>query len=134
MVKQESLSEPQEAPRTSGVESHPSDLLEPPGARGDGPEGGVGAVEGEPLPRDLWRDRIRVIRDGLIYLVVATAAYKLRMADKLDPATAGLLLLIAGVRAHNIADFVASRKVRNAAGAVLIAKVPVDTFRGFFRS
>ena len=94
-------------------------------------------------PRDVWRDRIRVIRDGAVYLLIAFAAYKLRMADKLDIGTSVFLLLLAGIRAQNVADFLAARAGIGGAGggargavffALLHARgVDSDVWRSFFR-
>lgn len=118
-----------ESPRTSGAALRVTDSApgSPPGSPGAGLE---------TLPRDLWRDRLRVVRDGAIYLAVAFAAYKLRMADKLDPATGIFMLLIAGVRAQNIAEFLTRGRGAGpgSLAGVAILGIPAETFRSFFRS
>lgn len=118
-----------ESLRTSGTALRVTDSA--PGSPG-APGAGL-----ETLPRDLWRDLLRVVRDGAIYLAVAFAAYKLRMADKLDPATGVFMLLIAGVRAQNIAEFLTRGRGGGGAGGlagVAILGIPAETFRSFFRS
>jgi len=58
----------------------------PPGAVPAAPKAPGSLTTNPPpnYPRDLWRDRLRVVWDRVVYLAVIAARYKLRMADKLD--------------------------------------------------
>jgi len=114
------------------------------------PPGAPGAPASVPPPgepRDVWRDRFRVARDGAVYLAIALIAYKLRMADKLDIGTSVFLLLVAGVRAQNVGEFLAARaglvapgsrsSMMLAAGMVGASganRIDLETVRSFFRS
>jgi len=88
-------------------------------------------------PHDVWRDRFRVARDGAIYIAVVVAMYRLRMADKLDWGTTVAMLLVAGIRAQNIGDFIARRAevAPGSRAAMMLAVMHVDpaTFRSLFR-
>ena len=51
---------------------------------------------------DPWRDRIRVVLDRVIYLVALVSVVLLARAKALDLQTAAAILLVAGVRPHNL--------------------------------
>ena len=69
-----------------------------------------GGVPSHPVAAiDLWRDRARTVLDRVIYLAALAAIVYLRMHDKLDWGTGGLILLVCGVRPHNVGDVLAAR-------------------------
>jgi len=96
---------------------------------------------GEPLPRDPWRDRLRVVWDRGVYLAVIFAVYKLRMADKLDYGTGIGLLLLAGIRVENLAEFLLKRAAvapgSRAAAVLFLAQTKLqanpEALRSWFR-
>jgi CheY-like chemotaxis protein len=59
-------------------------------------------VEPPTTTHDPWRDRIRVVLDRVIYLVALISVVVLALRGKLDLQTAGAILLVAGVRPHNL--------------------------------
>jgi CheY-like chemotaxis protein len=68
-------------------------------------------------PHDPWRDRIRVVMDRLLYLAGLAALVHLARAGKLDVGTTAAVLLVTGVRPHNL--FEAAQAARGAgAGGV----------------
>ena len=69
------------------------------------------ALSGAPDP---WRDRIRVVADRIIYAGALVAVVLLALRGKLDVATTGAILLVAGVRPHNL--FEAATAARNGNG------------------
>ena len=69
------------------------------------------ALTGAPDP---WRDRIRVVADRIIYAGALVAVVVLALRGKLDVATTGAILLVAGVRPHNL--FEAATAARNGTG------------------
>lgn len=64
---------------------------------------------------DPWRDRIRVVADRIIYGGALVAVVVLALRGKLDVATTGAILLVAGVRPHNL--FEAATAARNGGGS-----------------
>lgn len=70
------------------------------------------ALPGAPDP---WRDRIRVVADRIIYAGALVAVVVLALRGKLDVATTGAILLVAGVRPHNL--FEAATAARNGGGS-----------------
>lgn len=101
-------SEPAPAPRTSAVASieptPPSDrpprVTTPPGGVPSQPE----------APYDVWRDRIRTGLDRIIYGLALVALVYLRRHDQLDVGTVAAVLLVAGVRPHNLLDAVGAMR------------------------
>jgi CheY-like chemotaxis protein len=69
------------------------------------------SLSGAPDP---WRDRIRVVADRVIYAGALVAVVLLALRGKLDVATTGAILLVAGVRPHNL--FEAATAARNGNG------------------
>ena len=66
-----------------------------------------GGVPSQPeAPYDVWRDRIRTGLDRLIYGLALCALVYLRRHDQLDVGTVAAVLLVAGVRPHNLLDAV----------------------------
>lgn len=144
-------------PPTAPDETTPEapERMDAPGTPADGPGGGVtpaevpaaprapGSAPTVPppdAPRDPWRDRLRVVWDRAVYLAVIVVVYRLRMADKLDPYTGAGLLLLAGVRLENLAEFVLRRAAvdpNSRAAALLVAGgrlgIDPDAFRSWFR-
>jgi len=59
-------------------------------------------VEPPSTAHDPWRDRIRVVLDRVIYLVALVSVVLLARAKALDLQTAAAILLVAGVRPHNL--------------------------------
>ncbi len=69
-----------------------------------------GGVPSHPVAAiDLWRDRARTVLDRFIYFAALVAIVYLRLHDKLDVGTGGLVLLVCGVRPHNVGDVLAAR-------------------------
>ena len=98
-------SEPATA-RTSAVASiEPPPSERPP--RVTTPPGGVSSLPVAAI--DLWRDRARTVLDRFIYLAALVAIVYLRRFDMLDVGTGGLILLVCGVRPHNVGDVIAAR-------------------------
>ena len=98
----------------------------------------------EPPPgehRDPWRDRLRVVWDRMVYLAVIFAVYKLRMVDKLDHGTGIGLLLLAGIRVENLAEFLLKRAAvapgSRAAAVLFMVQTKLqanpDALRSWFR-
>ncbi len=129
---------PENRPETSGAPSGAPEALTVTDTVPEAPRAPGLSIPAGPL--DLWRDRLRVVFDRAIYLLVAWIAYRLRMADKLDYGTGAFLLLLAGVRAQNLADFLVTRAATNPAsraavvlGALGIHGTAAESFRGLFR-
>ena len=92
-------------PRVSAVAS-----IEPPSERPPRvttPPGGVSSLPVAAI--DLWRDRARTVLDRFIYFGALVAIVYLRRHDQLDVGTGGLILLVCGVRPHNVGDVLAAR-------------------------
>ena len=95
-------SEPATA-RTSAVAS----IEPPPSERPPRVTTPPGGVPSQPeAPYDVWRDRIRTGLDRLIYGLALCALVYLRRHDQLDVGTVAAVLLVAGVRPHNLLDAV----------------------------
>ena len=75
-------------------------------------------VEPPTTAHDPWRDRIRVVLDRVIYLVALVSVVLLARAKALDLQTAAAILLVAGVRPHNL--FEALRGGGGARGAMVL--------------
>jgi CheY-like chemotaxis protein len=75
-------------------------------------------VEPPSTAHDPWRDRIRVVLDRVIYLVALVSVVLLARAKALDLQTAAAILLVAGVRPHNL--FEALRGGGGARGAMVL--------------
>jgi CheY-like chemotaxis protein len=73
------------------------------------------ALPGAPDP---WRDRIRVVLDRAIYAGALLAVVMLAREGKLDVQTTAAILLVAGVRPHNL--FEALRGGGGARGAMVL--------------
>ena len=70
-----------------------------------------GGVPSQPeAPYDVWRDRIRTGLDRLIYGLALVALVYLRRHDQLDVGTVAAVLLVAGVRPHNLLDAVGAMR------------------------
>lgn len=94
-------------PRTSAVASiEPAIPSERP-PRVTTPPGGVSSLPVAAI--DLWRDRARTVLDRFIYFGALVAIVYLRRHDQLDVGTGGLILLVCGVRPHNVGDVLAAR-------------------------
>ena len=127
------------APGGSGIQREPGSDRPPPDTAPERPEDS--SSEPPPMPRDLWRDRLRVLGDRTIYVAVLFVMYRLRMADKLDPGVTIALLLVAGIRLENGAAFLAKKAGSSggAVGAVLTmfhvrgVGIPRDAWQSFFR-
>lgn len=65
--------------------------------------------------RDVWRDRLRVVMDRVLYLAGLVVLYRLSLAGKLDVGTTAAVMLVVGVRPHNL--FEAATAARSAGGA-----------------
>lgn len=65
--------------------------------------------------RDPWRDRLRVVMDRVLYLAGLVVLYRLSLAGKLDVGTTAAVMLVVGVRPHNL--FEAATAARSAGGA-----------------
>lgn len=127
----ERTSKPTEAaPDAVEIEREPVSDRPPADTPAEAPEPVVSMVPGEPttMPRDLWRDRLRVLGDRAIYITVLVVMYRLRMADKLDPGVTIALLLVAGIRLENVAAFLARKA--GASGGVAGALLAMLHVRG----
>lgn len=127
-------SEPAPAPRTSAVASiEPTPPSERP-PRVTTPPGGVPSQP--EAPYDVWRDRIRTTLDRFIYFAALVAIVYLRRFDMLDVGTGGLILLVCGVRPHNVGDVIAARvggsNVHRAGAVVGAVGAGAITWRSFF--
>lgn len=110
-------SEPAPTPRTSAVASiEPATPSERP-PRVTTPPGGVPSQP--EAPYDVWRDRIRTGLDRLIYGLALVALVYLRRHDQLDVGTVAAVLLVAGVRPHNLLDLASAARGAPRAGAVV---------------
>lgn len=103
-------------PRVSAVASiEPTPSDRPP--RVTTPPGGVPSQP--EAPYDVWRDRIRTGLDRLIYGLALCALVYLRRHDQLDVGTVAAVLLVAGVRPHNLLDLASAARGAPRAGAVV---------------
>lgn len=75
-------------------------------------------------PRDLWRDRLRVTFDRGIYAAALWVIYKLALVHLLDVGTGTLVLLVAGIRPHNLFDFASMARSTGARGALAFLAAP----------
>jgi hypothetical protein len=69
--------------------------------------------------RDPWRDRLRVIFDRAIYAGALWVVYRLALAHLLDVGTGTLVLLVAGIRPHNLFDVAQTARGSGGARAAL---------------
>lgn len=106
------LENPQERPEgPSRTDPPPGEGTGVPGASGARSVGVCARCSG-PLfcyPPDTWKERLRTIRDGAVYLAVAWICFRLKLAEKLDPGTAVFFLLLAGIRFKDVTEFMAIR-------------------------
>ena len=75
-------------------------------------------VEPPTTAHDPWRDRIRVLADRMIYAGALAAIVYLAKIKSLDAGTTAAILLVAGVRPHNL--FEALRGGGGARGAMVL--------------
>lgn len=68
-------------------------------------------------PHDPWRDRVRVVMDRGLYLAGLFVLYKLSLAGKLDVGTVTAVLLVTGVRPHNLFEAAQAASSARTAGA-----------------
>lgn len=108
-------SEPAPTPRVSTVELATVPSERPP--RETTPPGGTPSLP--VAPYDVWRDRIRTGLDRLIYGLALCALVYLRRHDQLDVGTVAAVLLVAGVRPHNLLDLASAARGAPRAGAVV---------------
>lgn len=73
-------------------------LPAPPGT----PEALDRTASGSPMAHDPGRDRLRVALDRLLYLAVIVSIVVLKLKHELDVETGALLLVVAGIRPHNL--------------------------------
>ena len=106
------------------------------------PEGVVGPTSAITVgPPNPVRDTVRVVRDGLIYGGILAVAYRWGLTGVLDNPKMLFLLLLAGIRAQTVAEFVSRRVAQSAANggraaSALVALVGLDFVREaprFFR-
>ena len=95
---------PLRASDVASIEPPPSDrpprVTTPPGGVPSQPE----------APYDVWRDRIRTALDRVIYGLALCALVYLRRHDQLDVGTVAAVLLVAGVRPHNLLDLASAAR------------------------
>lgn len=84
-------------------------------------------VEPPTTAHDPWRDRIRVVLDRVIYLVALVSVVLLARAKALDLQTAAAILLVAGVRPHNL--FEALRGGGGGARGAMVLPLLLDNLR-----
>jgi CheY-like chemotaxis protein len=72
---------------------------------------------GAPTYHDPWRDRVRVVMDRGLYLAGLFVLYKLSLAGKLDVGTVTAVLLVTGVRPHNLFEAAQAASSARTAGA-----------------
>ena len=77
-------------------------------------------VEPPTTAHDPWRDRIRVVLDRVIYLVALVSVVLLARAKALDLQTAAAILLVAGVRPHNLFEALRGGGGGGARGAMVL--------------
>lgn len=87
-----------------------------------------------PEKYDPVRDRMRVLLDRVIYLVVICWGSYLQLHQRLDPGFGIFLLLVAGVRPNNILEAVAVAKSSGRAASVVgvLGALHLETVRRFF--
>lgn len=79
-------------------------------------------------PVDLVRDRIRVVMDRVIYAAALVSLVYLAKIDKLDVGTATAVLLVSGVRPHNLFEAAAAARGNgngNGRAAVAVILAPM---------
>ena len=81
-----------------------------------------------PSSHDPWRDRIRVVLDRVIYLVALVSVVVLARQHALDVQTVAAILLVAGVRPHNLFELASATRGGRASAAVLLAPA-LDSLR-----
>lgn len=74
--------------------------------------------------RDPWRDRLRVAFDRGIYAAALFVIYKLALVHLLDVGTGTLVLLVAGIRPHNLFDFASMAKANGGRAALALLAAP----------
>lgn len=94
------MSAPETPAEVASVSERPPRATTPPGGVPSQPE----------APHDPWRDRIRTGLDRLIYLAALAALVYLRRHDQLDVGSVAAILLVAGVRPHNLLDAVGAMR------------------------
>jgi hypothetical protein len=92
---------PTDAPRPA-----PPELLTPSGAPAS--------------PHDPTRDRIRVVADRVLYLAALAAVVVLKVRHELDVETGFLILLVAGIRPHNLFELAQAAKTGGGRAAVAV--------------
>lgn len=71
-------------------------------------------------------NRVRVVRDGFVYLAAIAAITYLRHSDNLDVGTGLLIALVAGVRPQMVAEILASRIAPRGA-PLLVAGISLES-------
>jgi hypothetical protein len=84
-------------------------------------------VEPPSTAHDPWRDRIRVVLDRAIYAGALLAVVMLAREGKLDVQTTAAILLVAGVRPHNLFEM-----ARNGGGGrnAMLLPILLENLRG----
>jgi hypothetical protein len=72
---------------------------------------------GAPTYHDPWRDRLRVVMDRGLYLAGLAALVYLARIGKLDVGTTAAVLLVTGVRPHNLFEAAQAARGGSAPGA-----------------
>lgn len=126
---------PPDAERTSTV--HAIDAAGVPSERPPRVTTPPGGVPSQPVAAiDLWRDRARTVLDRFIYFGALLALVYLRRHDQLDVGTVAAILLVCGVRPHNVGDVLAARvsggHVTRASAVVGAVGAGALTWRSFF--
>ena len=81
---------------------------------------GAPSADHGPLPYDPWRDRLRVILDRCIYAGALVAVSVLAAKGKLTTETLVGILVVAGIRPHNLFEAAARQNNGNGVKAVML--------------